>query len=462
MALLQTTDTITAIATPPGAGGIGIIRISGTEALSILKRLFTPKYPCATMESHKMYYGTARDLSGNILDEILAVYMRAPATYTREDVVELHCHGSFALLQLIIQEIVACGARPAEPGEFTKRAFLAGRIDLTQAEAVIDLLNAQTEKGITLAANQLQGRLAEALATIRKELINILAVLEVAIDFPDDDVELVDADAMAATLEHQVIEPIEQLLLSGTSGKIIREGVSVVIAGRPNVGKSSLLNALLQEERALVTPIEGTTRDTIEELVSIRGIPVHIVDTAGIRTHNDQVEELGIERAHKKMQAADVVLMMLDASQDLTERDLALLTSIKKKKHVVVLNKKDKAEAAQLELLRRQFDGVPVVALSAKKYDGLEALQDTLYDQIMVQEGMTEVGDCAPNARHLGALEKTVAVCRDALNTLRSGAPCDLLAVEVQSALGFLGDIIGLTTPDDVLDTIFSEFCIGK
>lgn len=458
----RSTDTIAAIATPPGTGGIGIIRISGATAASILAQVFTPKYPTPQFDSHKLYYGTIADSAGKVLDEVLAVFMQGPATYTVEDVVELHCHGSYVLLQKVLATVFALGARPAEPGEFTKRAFLGGRIDLTQAEAVIDLLQAQTDKGIDLAVNQLQGRLTDELEAVRKELVAILALLEVAIDFPDDDVELLDKKVIKSQLQNKILNPIETLIRSVSSGKIIREGISVVIAGRPNVGKSSLLNTLLREERALVTPLPGTTRDTIEESIVIDGIPVHLVDTAGIRAHNDVVEELGMERARRKMDAADLVLFLIDASQPLTERDLELYTTIEGKQHIVVFNKTDRSTEKELLGLHGKFDHETRVEISAKENVGIDTLREGIFKAVLTDEKAAEVGLCAPNVRHLAALQKTADACQRLLVAISEGAPCDLLAVDAQDGLDYLGDIVGLTTPEDVLDAIFNEFCIGK
>ncbi|WP_028583393.1 tRNA uridine-5-carboxymethylaminomethyl(34) synthesis GTPase MnmE [Desulfogranum mediterraneum] len=462
MAALQKTDTIAAIATPPGTGGIGIIRISGDGSLAILKRLFRPHHPQAAFESHKLSYGTLCNQEGEVVDEILAVYMKGPATYTREDVVEFHCHGSPLLLRRVLQLVFASGARPADPGEFTKRAFLAGRLDLTQAEAVIELLQAETDRGISLAVHQLQGQLSQELEAVRRELIAILAVLEVAIDFPDDEVELLDVNQISTQLAQNILAPLEALIRLASGGKIIREGISVVIAGRPNVGKSSLLNTLLQEDRALVTPVAGTTRDTIEELISIRGIPVHLVDTAGIRAHSDLVEELGMERARRKMKAADLVLFLVDGSVELTDRDEELYAFIAEREHLVVINKEDRADPEQLAQIRQHFGPRQVLAISAQENRGVDELKEAVYQAVCGEQGVQEVGRCAPNLRHLVALEKTAVACRGLEAALDSGASCDLLAVEAQAALDYLGDIIGLTTPDDVLEAIFAEFCIGK
>ncbi|HDO29934.1 MAG TPA: tRNA uridine-5-carboxymethylaminomethyl(34) synthesis GTPase MnmE, partial [Desulfobacteraceae bacterium] len=303
------------MATPPGTGGIGIIRISGPRALTILQALFKPSRPHPFFKSHTLYYGTVSDRNGTVLDEVLAVYMQAPHTYTREDVVEVHSHGSYLVLQAILAQVLHHGARIAEPGEFTKRAFLAGRIDLTQAEAVIDLLRAQTDTGRQLAVGQMQGHLLQRIEGIRQGLIAIMVVLEVAIDFPDDDVEIIDKGRLLTQLQDQVEDRLVELIKMARQGKIIREGVNIVIAGLPNVGKSSLLNALLQEDRALVAPVPGTTRDTVEEIISIGGIPARLVDTAGIRDAAGSVEELGIQRARQKVREADLVLFLVDAAR---------------------------------------------------------------------------------------------------------------------------------------------------
>jgi len=457
-----TSDTIAAIATAPGTGGIGIIRISGPESAALLHRLFTPFKSHSVFESHKLYYGTIADRQGLILDEVLAVYMQAPRTYTREDVVEIHSHGSHLVLQAILVEVLAAGARAAEAGEFTKRAFLAGRIDLTRAEAVIDLLQAQTDSGVRLAVDQLQGVLYDQVASIRDVLIDLLAVVEVAIDFPDDDVEIIDVATMLPQLQQKVVQPLELLMSYADKGKVIREGVKVVIAGRPNVGKSSLLNGLLRDDRALVTAIPGTTRDTIEELISVRGIPVHLVDTAGIRAHDDVVEELGIERARRKLLEADLVLFVIDLSSELTDLDLELYRSLEDKKRIIVLNKLD-IVGDKRAVISKEFSKDVQVEISAREETGLDELLDAVYDTILGGEGsVSEQVSCAPNLRHKVILQKSLGACHQLQETLKLGAPADLVAVDLQVALDHLGDIVGLTTPDDVLDALFSRFCIGK
>ncbi len=445
-----------------GVGGIGIVRISGSRARDILERLFVPRHAPCPFRSHTLYYGTVIRNDGAPLDEVLAVYMRAPRTYTREDVVEIHSHGSQLVLRAVLERIIGCGARLAEPGEFTKRAFLAGRIDLTRAEAVIDLLQARTGAGLQLAANQLQGSLYDHLEKIRRRLVDMLAIVEVAIDFPEDDVEIVDSGKLAARLQEQVIEPLVELLRFADQGRVIREGVTVVIGGRPNVGKSSLLNALLREERALVAAVPGTTRDTIEETVTIHGIPVRLVDTAGIRDHDDPVEEMGIERARAKLRDADLVLFLVDGSEPLTPLDKELYRSLGQVERIVVINKIDIAAPERIDQLGHRFESEAVVRISARAYRGIEALRETIWTKIAGDETLQEDLACAPNLRHRQIIEATLAACRQVDRSLQSGVPADLLAVDLQVALDHLGDIVGLTTPDDVLDTIFSQFCLGK
>ncbi len=457
--------TIAAISTPPGPGGIGIIRISGGHALRILHTLFEPRNPLQSFDSHKMYYGcVVNSESREPIDEVLAVYMRSPHTYTREDVVEIHCHGSYIVLQEILSQILSTNeARLAEPGEFTKRAFLNGRIDLTQAEAVAELLQAKTREGLNLAVAQLQGGLHNKIINIRDTLLSIRAIIEVAIDFPEDDVDILDPAEMLAKSHKGVKEPVKQLIASSQQGKILREGISVVILGRPNVGKSSLLNSLLKEERAIVTAVPGTTRDTIEEYLDIKGIPVKIVDTAGIRESSETVEEIGIKKARQKIESADIILFMVDASEALTEDDHALYRAVANRSLIVVVNKMDIADKVDLHEYNRAFSGHPAVAISAKENQGLEALESAIFDVVTVGMPPWDPG-CAsvPNLRHKAALKNALAATERFEDGVRRGLPPDLLAIELQTALDCLGDIVGETTTEDVLDMIFEQFCIGK
>jgi len=456
--------TIAAMATPPGAGGIGIIRVSGSQAQTILAQLFQPKNPPRKFISHRLYFGViVHPKTRAVIDEVLAVYMRAPQTYTREDVVEIHGHGSYLLLQEILAQIVTFpGTRLAEPGEFTKRAFLNGRIDLTQAEAVAELLGAKTKEGASLAVSQLRGGLHGEIWKIRDALVAVRAIMEVAIDFPDEETEIIDTQALTARLAREAQEPLARLLARADGGKIIREGVSVVILGRPNVGKSSLLNCLLREDRAIVTELPGTTRDTIEECLDIKGVPVRIVDTAGIRETVEAVEEIGIRRARQKLGEADLVLLVLDGAEGLQDQDRALFAVAADKKVVVVVNKIDRAASLELGLYAEAFPLAPVVAISATTGEGIRELEAAVYEAATGGQGIQEPGVAAPNVRHAAALQRALAEVRRVGEGLAAGLSPDLLAIDLQAALAFLGDIIGETTTDDVLDMIFADFCLGK
>lgn len=454
--------TIAAISTPPGAGGIGIIRISGDQALSLLKAIFQPKDPSCLYRSHQLYYGHIRQPDqGKILDEVLAVFMAAPHTYTREDVVEVHCHGSFLVLQNVLELILASGAILAAPGEFTKRAFLNGRIDLTQAEAVIDVLSAKTRKGVDLAQEQLSGALYGKIDPIRQSLVQMRAVIEVAIDFPDEDLEIIDHSALIAQLEQEVEEPLKKLLQSADRGRLYREGISLVIAGLPNVGKSSLLNTILQEERALVTSIPGTTRDSIEEVVDIKGIPVRIIDTAGIRDNAGEVEELGIQRARDLINKADLILFLIDGSRELIDGDRTLYGQVKHKPVLPVINKIDLCGNPIPDFSSISSIG-KCVKISAREQTGIERLKQAVFDAVISGDEQWEEGGCAPNVRHKQALIGAVEACDQVLLSLKGGLTNDLIAVDLQGCLDYLAEIVGETTTEDVLDVIFEQFCLGK
>lgn len=456
-------STIAAIATPPGPGGIGIIRISGPEARTILTRLFRPARE-RKPASHRLTYGWIVDpKTGRTLDEVMAVFMAAPHSYTREDVVEIQSHSSFLILQQLLALVLAAGALPAEPGEFTKRAFLNGRLDLTRAEAVIDLLQAQTSQGLQMAVSLLRGSLQERLAMVREQLLTVRALLEVAIDFPDDDLEILSPAALLADLAAKVITPLEELLRAAERGRIYREGIAVVILGRPNVGKSSLLNSLLREERAIVTEIPGTTRDTIEDFLNIKGMPVRIVDTAGIRDNAEAVEELGIQRARRKQEEADLVLLVVDAAAGVQADDLALAGSLGDRPALLVVNKIDLCPAGGLAEYGAIAPALPVVAVSARTGAGLDRLEEAIFAAVTGGAGGGEPEHlCVPNARHRQALQGALGSAQQLAAALANGLPPDLAAIEVQAALEQLGEIVGETTSEDLLDTIFSRFCLGK
>ena len=455
------TTTIAAISTPPGAGGIGIIRLSGPQALPLLQKLFRPCSASCSFATHHLYYGRiVRPTDGKVLDEVLTVYMRSPRTYTREDVVEIHCHGSFLVLQNILELVLSLGAVLAHPGEFTKRAFLNGRIDLTQAEAVIDILSAKTRKGVDLAQEQLAGALFSRIDSIRNELLQMRAVVEVALDFPDEDVEIVNRDQLLCQVRQSVERPLRDLLQGADTGRIFREGISVIIVGLPNVGKSSLLNTLLREERALVTAIPGTTRDSIEEIVDIEGIPVRLVDTAGIREHADEVEALGIERARTLINQADLILFMVDGSRKMTGADRDLLKSISHKPLIIIINKIDILEDDPVR--EEIFKNKATVKVSAKKQMGITELRKAIFRMVTAGKEQWQEDACAPNIRHKDALVHAVRACGRVVDGLQNNLTNDLLAVDLQECLDQLSEIVGETTTEDVLDVIFSKFCIGK
>ena len=461
---MESSDTIAAISTPPGSGGIGIIRISGPDSLAHLKALFQPLGKNCSFESHRLYYGrVVHPLEKKPLDEVLAVFMAAPKTYTREDVVEIHCHGNFLVLQSILELLLELGVRLADPGEFTKLAYLNGRIDLTRAEAVIDVLSARTRKGMDMALDQLGGALYNQVDAIRSSLVMMRAVVEVAIDFPDEDIEIVNYSSLSVQVRDEVLNPLGKLLRQSEEGRIFRDGISVVIVGLPNVGKSSLLNTLLQEERALVTAIPGTTRDTIEEYIDIRGVPVRIVDTAGIRQNADEVEQMGIERARKQIDQADLVLFMLDAARGIQGEDKQLFETVSHKPMILVSNKSDLAEK-QLDVpgLGLKDKDITSVHISAKQQQGIEELKDAIFRTVVGSKDQWQEDGCAPNVRHKAAL----LAAKDAALRLDEGLAIeltsDLLAIDLQECLDQLNGIVGLTTTEDVLDVIFEQFCLGK
>jgi tRNA modification GTPase len=453
--------TIAAISTPPGAGGIGIIRLSGLQALPLMKQVFHPADRTCAFSSHHLYYGKIVDpASTRLLDEVLAVYMKAPRTYTREDVVEIHGHGGHLVLQSILELLLACGAELAQPGEFTKRAFLNGRIDLTRAEAVIDILSARTRKGVDLALEQMSGVLYRSVDAMRTVLIRLRAVLEVAIDFPEEEVDIVDRPALIEQLHLDVLQPLHSLIASSHQGRILREGALVVIVGLPNVGKSSLLNTLLQQERALVTAVPGTTRDTIEEYVDIGGLPIRLVDTAGIRDNAGEIERLGIQRARDSINRADLILFVVDGSRELTAEDRSLFQTVAHKPLLVVVNKSDLPQ-----LLDRDSEETVCadsLTISTLNNDGLVALKQQIFDRITGGREQWQEEGCAPNLRQRLALQHAERSLLRVRQGLADGLSNDLITIDLLDGLNHLGDIVGETTTEDVLDVIFERFCLGK
>ncbi|MCS7091369.1 MAG: tRNA uridine-5-carboxymethylaminomethyl(34) synthesis GTPase MnmE [Verrucomicrobiota bacterium] len=456
----MTDDTIAAIATPPGEGGLAVIRISGPEALAIADRIFHPagKRGCKPSEAptHTLHYGHIHR-QGQRIDEVLLAVMRRPRTYTREDVVEISCHGGPLVTRLVLQAVLEAGARHAQPGEFTRRAFLNGRLDLTQAEAVADFIAARTERALAAARAQLGGGLSRRLHQLRDELMLALAHVEAQIDFPEDDLATDTREAIIARLEAG-LRWVEELLRTAEEGQILRQGIRAAIVGRPNVGKSSLLNLLLGQERAIVSPRPGTTRDTIEETANIRGIPVVLVDTAGVREARDEIEQEGIRRSHQAVTHADLLLHVLDRSEPWTAEDQQLWTQFARRRRLVVLNKADLP--ARLVLPETSE---PRVEISCRTGEGLENLKSALENLIWSGRQPThEASEACINQRHQGVLLRVRQSLVHALTSLRAGLPLDLVAVDMRAATDALGELVGQTATEDLLDLIFSRFCIGK
>ena len=454
-------DTIAAIATPSGEGGIGIIRISGPDALSTALKIFQPKNRTNKIESHRLYYGQItdpRDLS--LVDESLLSFMKSPTSFTMEDVVELNCHGGSIVLQQVMELLLREGLREAEPGEFSKRAFLNGRIDLTQAEAVIDLIRAKTERGLKLANRQLKGGLKEALQEIKEGLVQILSVLEAYIDFPEEEI---DADSL-----HEINEKLGRsknslMTIYNTyeEGKVYREGIHVVIAGRPNVGKSSLLNRLLKEKRAIVTSIPGTTRDVIEEVINIKGIPVNLIDTAGIRETTDVIEGEGVKRTKNKLKDADLILYMID-DEGIKSADKAVLEETGEEKVLMVINKEDLLCSEKNKAVKKEIKSLPHVFISAKENQGVEKLKDRIYETVMTH-GVDSIPTVViSRKRHKIGVEKAITSIERAQTGVKDSLPYELISSDLRDALFHISEVAGETTTDDILDRIFSEFCIGK
>lgn len=455
-------DTIAAVATAYGEGGIGIIRISGEEALPILQEIFEFHGDTDTFTSRRMTYGKIIDKEKNqIIDEVLAVYMKGPKTYTAEDVVEINCHGSMVSLRKTLALVLQKGARLAEPGEFTKRAFLSGRLDLSQAEAVIDMIRAKTDKSFDVAVSQLEGRLSLKVEEIRQKLLDLLVDITVNIDYPDEDIE----EMTYEKLEESIVETqdmIEKLLETSSTGRMIREGIKIAIVGKPNVGKSSLMNGLLKETRAIVTDIPGTTRDTIEEVLSIRNIPVYLVDTAGIRETSDKVEKMGIEKSKEAFNQADFILFLLDGSRPLEEEDLQIMEFLKERKSLVLINKRDLGEAISIEEISAKLPASQVIEASLLKGQGITEIEDAVEDLVYGGEIVQKESMMVNNVRHIELLQQAVKSLTDALHMSERREALDFIEVDVKNAYERLGEIIGETVSDDIINEVFARFCLGK
>lgn len=456
-------DTICAIATPIGEGGVAIIRISGEKALEIASEIFVPKndYDIKNMKTYTMKYGDIVNFkTREIIDEVILTYMKAPRSYTGENVVEINCHGGIVSTNSVLDQAIQAGARLSEPGEFTKRAFLNGRIDLSQAEAVMDIITAKTELAMKSAMLQSNGALSKEIVELRKNLLNTLALIEYAVDFTEDDEDIVD-DNLIMQIKNGIdktIVKIKNLLASADEGKIIREGLSIVIVGKPNVGKSSLLNALLKENRAIVTDVPGTTRDIIEEYLNIDGIPIRIIDTAGIRDTEDIVEKIGVERSKEKIEEADLVILMIDVSREIDIEDKIIIEKIKNRKHIVLANKIDLDRKISEENINELNN---IINISAKSGIGIDDLKKKIKDLFFNGEIKSE-SLLISNTRHKQALYKSLENCDMALNKVNADEYLDLISIYITAAMKALGEITGDELEEDLLNKIFSEFCVGK
>lgn len=454
-------DTIAAIATSIGEGGISIIRVSGDKAVDIVDSIFIGKNnrKLADLKSYTMRYGHVIDKSGSRLDEVIISYMKGPKSFTAEDTIEVNCHGGVVGTNRILQEIIRAGARMAQPGEFTKRAFLNGRIDLSEAEAVIDIIRAKTELSMKAALMQSEGSISREIKAIRNKLLTVIASIEVTVDYPEEDIEEVTAGKVTEDVA-SIINEIDILISTADEGKILREGLSTVIVGKPNVGKSSLLNALVKEKRAIVTDVPGTTRDAIEEYISIDGIPVKIVDTAGIRETEDIVEKIGVQTSKDKINEADLVILILDSSRSLTREDREIIEYIKEKKYIVLLNKSDlggKIEKGELKSLKSKY----ITNISIKTGEGLNLVKEHIKDLFFKGEIKTE-GVFVTNIRHKEALIRARENLEASLNALEHTLAIDLASIDIRNAWMNLGEITGEVLEEDIIHKIFAEFCLGK
>ncbi|MEB3103234.1 tRNA uridine-5-carboxymethylaminomethyl(34) synthesis GTPase MnmE [Ferviditalea candida] len=456
------TDTIAAISTPMGEGGIAVIRVSGPEAVQLAERVFSSKPKLSEAASHTVHYGFVRNPStGEKIEEVLVTVMRAPRSFTREDVVEFSCHGGIIAVKKLLDLLLAQGARLAEPGEFTKRAFLNGRIDLSQAEAVMDLIRSKSDRSYSLALKQVEGSLSVKIKKLRQDLLELMAHIEVNIDYPEHDVEELTNKLIRDKCEAAVQE-IESLLKTAQQGKIMREGITTAIVGSPNVGKSSLLNELAQENRAIVTDIPGTTRDVIEEYVSVGGIPLRLLDTAGIRETADIVEQIGVEKSKGALAEADLILFVLNYNQPLQEDDLMLIDQIVQKQYVVIINKIDLPRKMDMDVLQSKFPSNRIVMMSITEHEGMEQLEKTISDIFFSGQLESDDYTYVSNSRHIHLLNLANNSLKDALNGIQQRMPIDMIQIDIRSAWEHLGEIIGDAVADSLIDQIFSQFCLGK
>lgn len=459
-------DTIAAIATPPGIGGVGIIRVSGSEAFSIVNRLFTSQ---GTLDLRKrpnktIQYGYIIDpdtSDRHIIDEVLLLLMKGPHSYTAEDVIEIQCHGGMVSVRSILQLLLVNGVRLAEPGEFTKRAFLNGRIDLTQAEAIIDIIDAKTEDSLSLAVQQLDGTVSTYIHEVREQLMAMIARLEVTIDYPEEDIEEVTLEEVRDGLL-PIMKDMDDLLATAQTGRLIRDGIMAVIVGRPNAGKSSLLNALLRENRAIVTDIPGTTRDSIEEYMNVEGIPLRLIDTAGLRHTEDTIEAMGVQKAKDYMQQADMILCVIDGSTPLTAEEIDILQSVSGKQTIVLINKSDVAQVVTVHDINQIGTYTAIETISAKAGEGTRILNYWVKELVYGGQVAHHQQAVLSNVRHISLMESAKSQLLEAMASIDSAMPVDLVVTDIRGAWEALGDITGDTIRESLVDELFSRFCLGK
>lgn len=456
-------DTICAISTPVGTGGISVIRISGENAFGISQKIFKSKFgkTIDDMNSFSILFGNVYDIEGHEIDEVLLSKFVAPNSFTGENVVEISCHGGMAVTKMILKELIRAGARLAENGEFTKRAFLNGKVDLSQAEAIIDIINANDEYNVYSGENQLKGKLSEKVNEIRDSMINATASIIAVIDYPEEDIDEITTEEILSTLETSK-NKINELIKTYSTGKIIKEGAKIVIAGKPNVGKSSLLNALLKENRAIVTNIAGTTRDTLEETINIDGLKAHIVDTAGIRESDDIVESIGIKKAYEMINEADLILFILDTSVSISDEDLEIAEEIKEKNTFVILNKTDLNNEFDISPVKDIIKNAKYIKTSAKELTGINELTDLIKNSILNGEINIKENVYITNERHFEKLNLSLSYIEKAITDIRAGVYPDIVSIEIENAISALGEITGLTVSEEIISNIFSRFCLGK
>lgn len=456
-------DTISAVITALGEGAVGIVRISGADALATAEKIFKSRSgkKLSEYQHHTLVYGHVTDADGTMVDEVLCVYMQAPHSYTAEDVVEIQSHGGIQSLKKILALTYQNGARSAEAGEFTKRAFLNGRIDLTQAEAVMDIIRSRSEASLKLAVRQQNGQLAQELRKLRSKMLDVIINLEAVIDYPEEDIEDVTFDTVAGSIANTAAG-IENLLAHAHTGKILREGLRTAIVGRPNVGKSSLLNALLKEERAIVSEYAGTTRDVIEEQLLLDGVPLVLADTAGIRKTEDYVEQIGVEKSRRLLQDAELVICVVDGSEGLTAEDEEILQAASKKPCVIIVNKSDLEIDTTLQQLQERFGIDKVMPLSARTNEGIDRFAAWLKNYVYGSEGTLSDGVYVQNARHEELLRQALQSLQDAQRAAQERLPYDCIVIDVRNAIDLLGEITGDTVQDEIINEIFARFCIGK